>query len=179
MQIKFFLYPWVWNNWKIPSVSFWITAKSSVKHVILCSQIQVPFRFISYSFIYLHCNSWHKYSFFEDHIYVFWSVYFNLACVWNCLIFRNCSFCFVLFFCENGLSDTRHWMSSRVGFWTLSLIFQVLSFLVLHSILENQKRIDCFSLTNRAFMFFQTFKLCFSCCNFASLFLLYNIICFF
>lgn len=57
IHFKSFLYAWVWNNWKIPSVSFWITAKSSAKHVIIsCSQIQVPFRFISYSFISLQCN---------------------------------------------------------------------------------------------------------------------------
>lgn len=55
--VQILSYPWVWNNWKIPSVSFWITAKSSAKHVIIsCNQIQVPFRFISYSFISLRSN---------------------------------------------------------------------------------------------------------------------------
>lgn len=97
--VQILSYPWVWNNWKIPSVSFWITAKSSAKHVIIsCNQIQVPFRFISCSFISLSTVT------FLTEILLLWrsrlcilNCIFQLDCVWDCLIFRNGSFCFVLF----------------------------------------------------------------------------------
>ena len=59
-------------------------------------------------------------------------------------------FCFSV---KMVFQDTRHWMSSRVGSWMLSLMFQVISTLLPHSILENQKRMNCFSLTKRAFIF--------------------------
>lgn len=52
-------------------------------------------------------------------------------------------------------------MCSRVSSWMLSLMFQFISTLVFHSILENQKCIGCFSLTNRAFIFFRYLN-CFS-----------------
>lgn len=81
---------------------------------------------------------------------------FQLAYVWNCFIFRHCSFCFVLF-CFSvkiGLSDTKH--LNELSSWFLNDLLGVSGYFHLGAlhILENQKRIDCFSLTDWVFIFF-------------------------
>jgi hypothetical protein len=84
---------------------------------------------------------WQKYCIFLRIAFIYFDVHFSLLA---CGMFSSPGTAgfvlFCLFFCENVLSDTRHWMSSRVGSWMPSLMFQVISTLVLHSILENQKQ---------------------------------------
>lgn len=71
-------------------------------------------------------------------------------------------FCFVLFSCEKWSFRYQTLNELSGGFLNALLDVSGYFYLDAYSILENQKRIDRFSLTNRAFVFFQTCKLCFS-----------------
>lgn len=146
MQFKFFHYPLAWNNWKIPLVSFWITAKSSAKHVVIsCNQIQVPFRYISYSFISLLCNFPDRKAVLslEDHASI---CTFQLVCMRKGFHLPELQFLFCLFLCGK-----RSFQIPAIE-WALELVLECppwlsrwFSTLVLHSILKKQQKcIHCF-----------------------------------
>lgn len=118
-------------------------------------------RFISYSFISLHCNFPGINAAFVGIAFMYFDLYISTGLHVELFDLLVLQFLFVCFSVKMVFPDTSHWMCSPVSSWMLSLMFQFISTLVFHSILQNQKCIGCFSLTNRAFMFFRHLN-CFS-----------------
>lgn len=179
IQFKFFLYPLAWNNWKIPLVSFWITAKrqcEACNNIMQPNSGALPVHLIRFFLSTVTFLTERLYIFGGSGVYILICV-FQLTCMRKIFfIFRNCRFCFVLFvfLWKMFFSETSHWMSSRLGSWMpfLRVSGDFLPWCFSASLkTKNASIVSANSLISCIF-FFRTFKLFFSQC-YCYLFLLW------